>query len=126
MMRAASLTVLAGIAFATAVAALEQTPAHGDAAAGEDLFMDRCAMCHVAAGGGQGPSLTGVYGRKAGSVPGFAYSPALKASNLTWTSQTLDRFLSDPSSAVPGTGMPIKVPDSKIRADIIAYFAAQH
>jgi cytochrome c2 len=98
----------------------------GDAAAGEDLFLDRCAMCHVAEGGGQGPSLKGVYGRKAASAPGFAYSAALKASGVTWTAPQLDRFLTNPGAAIPGTAMPITVPDPKQRADLIAYFAAQH
>jgi cytochrome c len=97
----------------------------GDPAAGEDLFLDRCAMCHIAEGGGQGPSLTGLYGRKAASAPGFAYSAALKASGLTWTGPALDRFLADPRLAVPGTAMPITVPDARQRADLIAYFAAK-
>ncbi len=97
----------------------------GDPAAGEDLFLDRCAMCHVAEGGGQGPSLTGLWGRKAGTAPGFAYSAALKASGLTWTGPALDRFLADPRMAVPGTAMPITVPDAKQRADLIAYFAGK-
>jgi cytochrome c2 len=95
----------------------------GDAAAGQDLFLDRCAMCHVAEGGGQGPSLEGVYGRKAASTPGFAYSAALKASGVTWTGPELDRFLTNPSVAIPGTAMPITVPDAKQRANLIAYFA---
>jgi cytochrome c len=97
----------------------------GDPAAGQDLFLDRCAMCHVAEGGGQGPSLKGLYGRKAGSVAGFAYSPALKASGLTWTGPELDRFLANPQAAIPGTAMPIMVPDAKQRADLISFFAAQ-
>ncbi len=96
----------------------------GDPAAGENLFYDRCAICHVATGGGQGPSLDGLYGRKAGSVAGFSYSEALKASGLTWTGPALDRFLTNPGSAVPGTAMPIQVPDAKQRADLISYFAA--
>lgn len=96
----------------------------GDPAAGEDLYLDRCVFCHVPEGGGQGPSLIGVQGRKAASAPGFAYSAALKASGLTWTAVDLDRFLADPAVAVPGTAMPIKVPDARQRADIIAYLAA--
>jgi cytochrome c len=96
----------------------------GDPAAGEDLYLDRCVFCHVPEGGGQGPSLTGVYGRKAASAPGFAYSAALRASGLTWTAPELDRFLANPAAAVPGTAMPISVPDARQRADIIAYLAA--
>ncbi len=96
----------------------------GDPAAGENLFYDRCAICHVAIGGGQGPSLGGLYGRKAGSVAGFSYSDALKASGLSWTGPALDRFLTNPGAAVPGTAMPIQVPDARQRADLISYFAA--
>ena len=93
---------------------------------GSDLFEDRCAGCHFPTGGGQGPSLTGVVGRKAGSVAGFAYSPALKASGLVWTSANLDRFLADPTKAVPGTAMPISVSDGAQRAAIIGYLATTH
>jgi cytochrome c2 len=119
---------LVALAMGGTLEALAQTtpaPSAGDAAAGQDLFLDRCAMCHVAEGGGQGPSLNGVYGRKAASAPGFAYSAALKASGVTWTGPELDRFLTNPSVAIPGTAMPITVPDAKQRANLIAYFATQ-
>jgi cytochrome c len=122
---AAALTAIALGGALGALAQAAAVPAVGDAAAGEELFLDRCAMCHVAEGGGQGPSLKGLYGRKAGSVPGFAYSAALKASGVIWTGPELDRFLANPIVAIPGTAMPITVPDPKQRADLIAYFAAQ-
>ena len=128
-MRPVFLTgALVALAMGGTLGALAQTAAGlsaGDAAAGQDLFLDRCAMCHVADGGGQGPSLKGVYGRKAASTPGFAYSAALKASGVTWTGPELDRFLTNPSVAIPGTAMPITVPDAKQRANLIAYLAAQ-
>ena len=95
----------------------------GDAKAGAALFEDRCAICHTAMGGGQGPSLVGVVGRKAASAKGFAYSAALKASVLSWTAANLDVFLTNPGKAVPGTAMPIRVSDATQRADLIAYFA---
>jgi cytochrome c len=109
-------------------AALAQTPAPpaGDPAAGENLFLDRCTICHTGEAGAQGPSLKGVYGRRAASIPGFAYSAALKGSGVTWTAPELDRFLTNPSTAIPGTAMPITVPDARQRADLIAYLAAQH
>jgi cytochrome c2 len=91
---------------------------------GSDLFEDRCIGCHVPAGGGQGPSLTGVYGRKAGAVAGFDYTPALKSSGIVWTSATLDAFLADPSKMVPGTAMPVHIPDAAQRAAIVSYLAA--
>jgi cytochrome c len=63
-------------------------------------------------------------GRKAGSQPEFTkYSEALKASGLTWTTENLDRFLISPMAMVPGTFMPMLIPDDKTRADVIAYLA---
>lgn len=88
---------------------------------GRQAFEDRCQMCHVPEGGGQGPSLTTVSGRKAASVPNFTYSQALKDSSLVWTRQTLEQFLADPRAMVPGTAMPIRVADAAVRADIVAY-----
>ena len=102
-----------------------QVPPKGDPAAGAALFEDRCVMCHVAAGGGQGPSLAGVFGRKAGSAPGFHYTPALKASGVTWSAPELDRFLAGPGKAMPGTAMAVTIRDPRQRADLIAYFAAR-
>lgn len=99
----------------------------GDAAAGKDFFTKMCQQCHTAdpaEGGGEiGPSLVGLPGRPAGNGdPRFAYSAALKDSKLVWGRETLDRFLSDPGAAVPGTTMPIPVPDKKDRDNLIAYF----
>lgn len=67
----------------------------------------QCLSCHALQPGrnGIGPSLAGIVGRKAASVPGFAYSPALSAANLTWDRPTLDRWLTAPMKTVPGTRM---------------------
>lgn len=91
---------------------------------GAETFEDRCAMCHVA-GGGQGPNLKGVVGRRAGSLAGFAYTPALKGSGLTWTPANLDRFLTNPGAMVPGTAMVVRINDAAQRAALIRYLAAQ-
>lgn len=86
-----------------------------------------CSVCHsVQKTGGpvEGPNLLGLVGRQAGSQPEFTkYSAALKASGLTWTTQNLDKFLISPMKMVPGTFMPMLIPDDKIRADVIAYLA---
>jgi cytochrome c len=111
------------VAAATAGSACAQ--AAGDPKAGEDLFLDRCVTCHIPEGGGQGPSLKGVYGRKAGSAPAFAYSSAVRDSGWTWTGPTLDRFLTAPAKALPGTAMPIAVPNAKERADLIAFLGGK-
>jgi glucose/arabinose dehydrogenase len=100
----------------------------GDAARGKSYFLQSCAICHAdTLGPGntwilkQGPSLMGVVGRKAASVPGFSYTAALKQSGLTWDAATLNHFLTDPRAAVPGTMMPIAIPGAPERTDLIAY-----
>ncbi len=62
-------------------------------------------------------------GRKAGSLRGFTFTPALKASNLTWDQASLDSFLTNPTAKVPGTIMPVAVPDPNERAAIISYLS---
>lgn len=71
------------------------------------LFL-QCAACHAfqpGAGAKVGPNLSGVVGRKAASVPGFHYSPALAKSGLVWNEATLDKWLTGPQRLVPGTTM---------------------
>src|SRR5216684_2090600 len=102
-------------------------PALGaDATAGKTLFTQQCSVCHSAEpgdnGGAQGPSLVGVYGRRAASAAGFAYTGALAAANLTWDTPTLSRFLASPTTVVPGSAMVIAVPNESDRDNLIAYF----
>lgn len=111
-----------------ASAARGQNSPVGDSARGQQLFQSTCAICHSPSLGPdntliikQGPTLLGIVGRKAGTGPHFNYTQSLKDSGLVWDSATLDRFLTDPSKAVPGTTMPIPLPDAQFRADIIAY-----
>lgn len=99
--------------------------AAGDAAAGKATF-SKCAICHsVEAGQNKiGPSLAGVVGRKSGTLAGFNYSPAMKASNLTWDEATLDKWLTAPKALVPGTKMIFAgLPAAADRANVIAYLA---
>lgn len=122
----AALALAAGLIAAGAPAQAPQA-SPGDPAAGADIYSARCAFCHGDGGaGGQGPRLSGVVGRKAAAVADFPYSAALKASGLDWTAANLDRFLTDPAAAVPGTAMPMSVPDPKERADVIAYLGTLH
>ena len=97
--------------------------ATGDPQAGEAIY-PRCAACHALAYDRVGPRHCGVIGRPAGSVAGFEYSPAMKRSKLTWTRESLERFLADPIGTVPGTTMTYAgVPDAKERGDLIAFLA---
>lgn len=103
-------------------AALAQPAATG-AALGAAAF-EACAACHTLAAGdnGVGPSLKGVFGRKAGTLEGFAFSRAMSRSDLTWTPEALDKFLADPQAAIPGNRMPFAgMPDAPARAALIAW-----
>jgi cytochrome c len=95
--------------------------AAGDPKAGEAVY-SRCLGCHSLEVNRTGPKHCGVLGRRAGTAPGFEYSPAMARSKLVWNEQTLDRFLADPLKTVPGTTMTYAgVPDAKERADLLAY-----
>jgi cytochrome c len=94
----------------------------GNAARGKVVFEKRCIGCHAIEGQLEGPRLAGVFGRKAGSVPGFDYSPALKNSGITWDAATLEKWLSGPDTLVPDTKMDFYVPKAQERSDLIAYF----
>ena len=105
------------------VAASQAALADGDAARGEQKFGD-CAACHTVENGvnNVGPSLHGVFGRKAGDVADYRYSAALKRSGITWTARSLDEFIADPQKLVPANRMPYAgMPDAADRADLIAY-----
>jgi len=97
--------------------------AAGDAAAGKQAFSGTCGACHSTEAGVNkiGPSLAGIVGSKSGAVPGYNFSPALKAANITWDEQALDKFLANPSADVHGTKMVISVPDAEHRQNMIAY-----
>lgn len=119
--RAGALAVAAMLALHAAPA-----PAAGNPATGKVLF-SRCVICHSntkGASSGMGPNLFGIVGRKAGSYPGFAYSPALRHAGFVWTVAKLEIWLSDPQKMVPGNNMPIAgISDSQQRADLAAYLA---
>jgi cytochrome c len=95
----------------------------GETADGEKIFRARCGACHSVELGRNriGPHLAGVFGRKAGSVEGARNSRALQESGIVWNEQTLDRFLANPSKAIPGTTMPVALVDARQRAAIIDY-----
>jgi cytochrome c len=94
--------------------------ASGDAAHGAKVYQD-CMICHSLDKNEIGPLHRDVFGRKAGSVPGYDYSAALKASDIVWNDTTLDTWLADPQALVPGTKMTFSVDDAQDRADVIAF-----
>jgi cytochrome c len=88
-----------------------------------------CLSCHSVKPGQTvvGPSLFGVYGTRAGDVPGYAFTADLKKSGLVWNDATLDRWLTSPVAMVPGTRMGYAgQPDPAKRAAIIAYLKTLH
>lgn len=116
-MRPAGLLMLMLVASVAAPAGATR----GDAANGQVIYA-RCAACHAPAYDRTGPRHCGLFGRKAGSLPGFAYSDAMKRSGLVWNDKTLDRFIAAPLATVPGTSMGYDgIKDPAERADLIAY-----
>jgi cytochrome c len=118
-----SLVAVSALALASGAA-----QAAGDAAKGEQVFK-KCKVCHEvgdAAKDKVGPALNSVVGRKIGTGPAFAYSPALKDAGekdgKAWSDENLDKYLTDPRVFLPGNKMAfagLKKDDE--RADVIAY-----
>ena len=94
--------------------------AAGDATHGAQVYKT-CGICHSFEKNGAGPKHAGVFGRTAGTVPDYRYSPALSKSGIVWNDATLDKWLTDPQALVPGSKMFFAVDDAKDRADVIEY-----
>ena len=93
---------------------------------GELQFLRKCSICHTVkrdGGNRAGPTLYGVFGRRAGSVKGYVYSPALAKSAIVWNEKTIARlFTEGPQHYIPGTKMPLqKMTGADDRAALIAY-----
>lgn len=113
------------LASAALLASLAATPAYadGDVVRGEARFKE-CAACHrLEAGANEvGPSLHGIFARKAGELGDFRYSPAMKRSRISWTPETLDKYIADPQAVIPANRMPYGgMSNPSDRADLIAY-----
>lgn len=99
--------------------------AAGNVERGGTLYVARCGACHSIDDHGAGPRHRGLLGRRAGSEPGFDYSPALRASKLMWSPQLLDRWLINPNTLVPGNKMVVQLANDPVdRADLIAYLVS--
>jgi cytochrome c len=114
---AAALLALLGSAIAASAAG-------GDAKRGLQAF-SACQTCHTVTRGGAngiGPNLFGIAGRKAASLPGFYYSPALKNSKIIWTNDKLKAWVMAPYRLVPGTRMTFAgIQDPAKATDVVAY-----
>ena len=119
-MKQLSMLLLIGIL--GIVSARADAPLRGDAVRGAVLYQ-ACMACHSPDEDDVGPRHRGVVGRTAGSVPGYAYSPALRNSHIVWAADTLDRWLTNPQGFVPGAKMFFAMPNAQDRADVIAWLS---
>jgi cytochrome c len=116
-----------GLTDAQQKALLAELPASyrgADLSNGEAKFAV-CRSCHTLNEGGDdmvGPNLWGVFGRKAGSKPGFSFSDDMKAAGWTWDAGQLDRWIANPKAVLLGTKMTyVGLPDANDRRDVIAF-----
>ena len=94
--------------------------AAGDPERGQQVY-EGCQDCHSLDKNDVGPRHRGVFGRKAGSLPDFDYSAALKDAGFVWDERTLDKWLTDPQAFRPGVRMFYHLSEPQDRADVIAY-----
>lgn len=113
--RAAVVAAAISTAFAAPAAAQ-------DAAKGKAVFESRCTGCHSLATNRIGPALGTVFGRAAGTHPGFSYSSALKSAGHSWDAEKLETWLANPQAFVPGAVMPFRLGDAEERRNVAAYF----
>lgn len=114
-------SIIVGLVLALGVS--RAAHAEGDAARGKTVFI-QCTACHSLNPGqnGIGPSLHGIFGRKAGTLPDFAYSPSMKRAGIIWSEAELRSYLPDPQAKVPGTKMTfLGISDKQQLEDLIAY-----
>ena len=116
------LTALA--ACSVAADEFEQRLAAASPKRGQLLYM-QCKACHDVEPGlphKAGPNLNGVFGRTAGTAPGFKYTDAMAKSGVVWSTQTLDTFMKQPGALIPGNGMAFPgVANDADRASLIVY-----
>jgi len=111
--------------FAAAVLLLVSGPLPPSELEAGRLIYERCGACHSLESDRTGPRHCGLFGRRAGSVPGFTYSDAMKQSGIVWNRETLDVFIADPMRTVPGTYMGYAgVQDPVERAQLLDYLEA--
>ncbi|MEQ1696079.1 MAG: c-type cytochrome [Hyphomicrobiaceae bacterium] len=128
---AVAAALLAGCCVIATSAAAQTTESGKEATvkAGHFMFEHRCRSCHADDPDlkSYGPSLIGILGRKAGTVEGFAYSDAMKASGLVWDEATLRGWIADNKGLLPGTRMRhVGVTDTMEQDYLLAYLKTLH
>ena len=119
--------MITAVALGASLFVASQAFAAGNAAQGKTFFTGVCAMCHndtKGSGAKIGPDLYGVVGRKAGSVAGFAYSPAMKKAGFVWTEDKLAAYINNPQQVVPGNRMPYAGTQNMQKAENVAAYLA--
>ncbi|WP_428977751.1 c-type cytochrome [Lichenibacterium minor] len=131
-MRATMGAIAIGLMAATALAgtaSAQMALPEASAPDGAKLFKNQCATCHTIHASDpkrQGPTLDGVYGRKAGSVADFHYSPGFAQADWNWDEAHLDPWLANPQAVIPGAIMPYHQGKAEVRTAIIGYLKDLH
>jgi cytochrome c len=119
------------VSLAAAMLAISQSARAQDAAGNADgqlAFNNACRTCHTLREGDNrlGPNLHKIVGRKAGALPNYAYSSAMKAADTVWDKATLDRFIANPDQVVLGHNMKPYggIASVEERAKIVAFLEA--
>jgi cytochrome c len=108
-------------ALAPEVAVEDASAGPGDPIRGKAVFERRCTGCHALDSDREGPHLRGVYGRAAGTVPGFDYSEGVRKSGLIWNDTNIERWMRDTEAMIPDSKMGFRVPKAQDRADVVAF-----
>jgi cytochrome c len=106
--RAFLILALSGMAYVlSSPSALPQASQGTEGVSGQQAFNNACRTCHMVREGDNrlGPNLHKVVGRKAGSLPDYAFSSAMKEPGFVWDEEKLDRFIANPDEVVPGNSM---------------------
>ena len=114
--------VLLGLLLALSARAQAADPSDGAA-----LFRNQCGTCHSLTPGEvrQGPSLAGVYGRRAGTLPGYKYSAGFADADWAWDEAHLDPYLTNPQAVIKGGVMGYRQSKPEVRQAVIAYLKEQ-
>ena len=124
ILKAAACAAIAACAISAPASAMSPAGEEAMTKAGQVMFDHRCRSCHADDPGKQsyGPSLVGIFGRKAGTVEGFAYSDAMKTSGIVWTEDALRNWIADNTGFMPGTRMKhMAIADKNEQDFIISY-----